>query len=114
MPIPRSSVQSAPPQDGLVQFCYYTNHSARPAQQMQCVSYGQDIEEGVAHIGRETESLRSKLQPGKSLAHNKQNTQEQCDVKPARGTCYPAAQAAHKPGNITTPGFQGDAAGQDQ
>src|ERR1700733_15444072 len=52
MPVARSSVQSASPQVGCVQFSNHAGHTAKAAKQMHGMSNGQHIEEGVADVGR--------------------------------------------------------------
>ena len=72
---------------GLVQFPDHADQTAEPAEHVQRVGDRQHIEERIAHVGGESESLGLELQPGKSLAGNEEQSQEQGDIEPARRIC---------------------------
>src|SRR5271168_5131898 len=57
MPITRSGVQSAPSQDGPMQFPDDSYQTAEPAGDVQSVCNRQHVEKRVADVGGESESL---------------------------------------------------------
>ena len=56
MPVTRSGVQGASSQDGLVQFRDDADETAEPPENVQGMSHGQHVEEGVADVRGESES----------------------------------------------------------
>src|SRR5271156_6436770 len=50
MPVVGSRVQSAAPQSGPVQFCDHADETTEPSKDVDSMSYGQHIEERIAHI----------------------------------------------------------------
>jgi hypothetical protein len=58
----------------MVQLPDHADQTAEAAEQMQCVSDRQHIEERIADVGGEPESLGSELQPGESLPGDKEKS----------------------------------------
>src|SRR5579862_3165764 len=98
MPVARSGVQRTAFQNMMAEFADHASQSAKAAQQMQGMGYGQHIEKRVADIGGKREAVGAKLHPSKSLSGHKQQSQRESDVKPARGIFFAAAHASHKCG----------------
>src|SRR5260370_38043116 len=82
MPVTRSGVQGASSQNGLVQLSDPADQTAEPPEHVESVSYSQHVEERVADVGGESESLGFELHPGKSLPGHKQQAQEQSYIQP--------------------------------
>src|SRR5260370_32669965 len=115
-PIPRSCVQGASSQCGLLQFRDYAHQTAEPSEHVQSMSYGQYIEERVADVGGETESLSFQLHPGESLTGDKQQAQEECDVQPLRWGYLISVltfQATHERRDAAARQLKSDTAGND-
>ena len=49
---------------------------------MQRVGYGQHVEERIANVGGEPESLGFQLKPGERLSRDEENPQKQSDIQP--------------------------------
>src|ERR1700693_3406054 len=96
MPVRGRGVRGASFQGERVHFANYADQAAETAEQVHRMSYGQNIEEGVAYVGGESESLGSKLQPSKSLVSYEEKSQAEGDVKPARRSRGFGLSVAHK------------------
>src|SRR4029077_2012334 len=84
MPVARSGVQSTSFEHRLVQFSDDANQATEPPEHVESVGYGQHVEERVADVRGQSESLGFELHPGKSLPCNKEQTKGKGDVQPLR------------------------------
>src|SRR5258706_5171239 len=73
MPIARGGIQSTSSQHGLAQLHNHARQPAQAAHQMQRMGDRQDIEERVADVRGDPETLGFQLQPGVSLARNEEH-----------------------------------------
>src|SRR5580698_6065859 len=99
MPVARRSVQSAPSQDGFIQFRNYPDQTSETTEDVQRMSYCEHVEERVADVGGESEALGPELHPGEGLPGDKEQAEKESYVEPARRAGWLVFYSAHEAGN---------------
>src|SRR5271166_5499357 len=84
VPVIGKTIEGAPAQGNSVEFTQHIGQADQPAEHVQRMDCGQQIEEGTVWIGGKIQPLGTQLQPSHVLADNKDQTEGSGNIQPAR------------------------------
>ncbi len=112
MPVVRSCVQCASPQNSSSQFADYGDQTTQASKNVKGVNDGEYIKERTTWIGAKIPALRPQLKPRCILASNKEHAKKKSDVQPTSRIPGGGSCGAHVACDLSAGQFQGHAACQ--